>query len=188
MAIATPSKIMLATDLTPAGDRAFDRAVQLAQQWDAELIVCHVIESSSMRPWGAERRVHNANTELERLVRASPLTGKLRRHIIIGDPAELVLQHAREIGCDLIVTGPAHGRVLEEKLLGSTAARIAAGQPAGPLSKTAARGSISRRRRGGRFLGRIARGRSAWPGNVPRMQTDRSARLSCFARLERRER
>jgi nucleotide-binding universal stress UspA family protein len=124
MAIATPSKIMLATDLTPAGDRAFDRAVQLAQQWDAELIVCHVIESSSMRPWGAERRVHNANTELERLVRASPLTGKLLRHIIIGDPAELVLQHAREIGCDLIVTGPAHGRVLEEKLLGSTAARI----------------------------------------------------------------
>ncbi len=124
MATATPSKIMLATDLTPAGDRAFDRAVQLAQQWDAELIVCHVIESSSMRPWGAERRVHNANAELERLVRASPLAGKLRRHIIIGDPAELVLHHAREIGCDLLITGPAHGRVVGEKLLGSTAARI----------------------------------------------------------------
>jgi nucleotide-binding universal stress UspA family protein len=124
MATATPSKIMLATDLTPAGDRAFDRAVQLAQQWNAELIVCHVIESSAMRPWGAERRAHNATTELERLVRASPLTGKLRRHIIIGDPAELVLRHARDIGCDLIVTGPAHGRVLGEKLLGSTAARI----------------------------------------------------------------
>lgn len=124
MATTTPSKIMLATDLTPAGDRAFDRAVQLAQQWGAELIVCHVIESSSMRPWGAEQRVHNANTELERLVRASPLAGKLRRHIIIGDPAELVLHHAREIGCELIVTGPAHGRVVGEKLLGSTAARI----------------------------------------------------------------
>jgi nucleotide-binding universal stress UspA family protein len=124
MATATPSKIMLATDLTPAGDRAFDRAVQLAQQWNAELIVCHVIESSAMRPWGAERRAQNANTELERLVRASPLTGKLRRHIIIGDPAELVLRHARDIGCDLIVTGPAHGQVLGEKLLGSTAARI----------------------------------------------------------------
>lgn len=124
MPIVTPRKIMLATDLTPVGDRAFDRAVQLAQQWDAELVVCHVIEASSMKPWGAERRVHNANTELERLVRASPLAGKLVHHIIIGDPAELVLQHARETGCDFIVTGPAHGRVLGEKLFGSTAARI----------------------------------------------------------------
>ena len=39
-----PRRVMLATDLTPACDRAFDRAVQLAQEWDAELIICHVIE------------------------------------------------------------------------------------------------------------------------------------------------
>jgi nucleotide-binding universal stress UspA family protein len=124
MAIATPSKIMLATDLTPAGDRAFDRAVQLAQQWNAELIVCHVIESSAMRPRGAKKRLQNADTELERLVRTSPLTRKVLRHIIIGDPAELVLRHAHDMGCDFIVTGPAQGRMLGENLLGSTAARI----------------------------------------------------------------
>ena len=51
MADGTPQKIMLATDLTPVGDRAFDRAVQLAEQWDAELVVCHVVESSAVRPW-----------------------------------------------------------------------------------------------------------------------------------------
>lgn len=124
MANTTPSKIMLATDLTPAGDRAFDRSVELARRWNAELTVCHVIESSAMKPWGAERLVQNANTELERLVRTSPLSDKLQRHVLIGDPAELVLNHARAIGSELIITGPAHGRVLGDKLLGSTAARI----------------------------------------------------------------
>jgi nucleotide-binding universal stress UspA family protein len=45
-----PEKVLLATDLTPAGDRAFDRAVQLASEWDAQLVVCHVVEASSLRP------------------------------------------------------------------------------------------------------------------------------------------
>lgn len=50
MTTSAPRKIMLATDLTPAGDRAFDRAVELAGQWDAELVVLHVVESSAARP------------------------------------------------------------------------------------------------------------------------------------------
>jgi nucleotide-binding universal stress UspA family protein len=122
---------MLATDLTPAGDRAFDRAVQLAEDWDADLVVCHVIESSAARPWGMDRRVRNAETELDRLVRTSRLTRKVPRHIVIGDPADRTLEHARNIGADFIVTGPAHGKIVGEKLLGSTAARIVrrSGQP-----------------------------------------------------------
>lgn len=124
MPVETPKRVMLATDLTPAGDRAFDRAVQLAEQWNADLIVCHVIESSAMRPWGMERRVRNAETELDRLVRTSPLKRKIARHIVVGDPADRTLQHARAIGADFIVTGPAHGKIVGEKLLGSTAARI----------------------------------------------------------------
>lgn len=119
-----PRRIMLATDLTPACDRAFDRAVQLAQEWDAELVVCHVIESSAVRPWGMERRVRNAGIELDRLVSSSRLTRKVPRHIVVGDPADRTLEHARQIACDFLVTGPAHGKILGEKLLGSTAARM----------------------------------------------------------------
>lgn len=119
-----PRNIMLATDLTPAGDRAFDRAVQLAEEWDAELIVCHVIESSATRPWGMEQRVRNAGIELDRLVRSSPLTRRVPRHIVVGDPADRTLEHARQIGCDFLITGPAHSKILGEKMLGSTAARI----------------------------------------------------------------
>lgn len=119
-----PRRIMLASDLTPACDRAFDRAVQLAQQWDAELVVCHVIESSAIRPWGMERRVRNAGIELDRLIGSSPIKRKVPRHIVVGDPADRTLEHARQIECDFLVTGPAHGKILGDKLLGSTAARM----------------------------------------------------------------
>lgn len=124
MAAHPPARIMLATDLTPACDRALDRAVQLAEEWDAELTVCHVIESSALRPWGMERRIRNAETELERLVRSLRRTRKVPRHIIVGDPAGRTLEHASQIDCDFLVTGPAHGKILGEKLLGSTAARM----------------------------------------------------------------
>ncbi|HRK19108.1 MAG TPA: universal stress protein [Hyphomicrobiaceae bacterium] len=124
MADGTPQKIMLATDLTPVGDRAFDRAVQLAEQWDAELVVCHVVESSAVRPWGMDRRMRNAEIEMDRLVRTSRAQLKMARHTVIGDPADRTLEHARAIKCDFLITGPAHGKVLGDKLLGSTAARI----------------------------------------------------------------
>ena len=121
-----PRNIMLATDLTPASDRAFDRAIQLATQWNAMLTVCHVVEASSVRPWGIERRIKNAETEVERLLRGSkgaPAV-KVSRHIIFGDPAERVNQHAGAIASDFLITGPAQVKVLGEKLFGSTAARI----------------------------------------------------------------
>lgn len=124
MTTSAPRKVMLATDLTPAGDRAFDRAVELAQEWDAELIVLHVVESSAMRPWGMDRRIRNAETELDRLARSAKYARKIGRHTVIGDPAERTLAHTRDIGCDFLITGPAHGKIVGEKLLGSTAARI----------------------------------------------------------------
>ena len=124
MTTSTPHKIMLATDLTPAGDRAFDRAVELAKEWDAELVVLHVVESSAVRPWGIDQRMRNAETEMDRLVRSARQACRIMRHTLIGDPADHTLAHARDIGCDFLITGPAHGKIVGEKLLGSTAARI----------------------------------------------------------------
>ena len=42
---AAPKSIILATDLTLAGDRAFDRAVQIATELKADLTVLHVVET-----------------------------------------------------------------------------------------------------------------------------------------------
>jgi nucleotide-binding universal stress UspA family protein len=100
--------------------------VQLAGEWDAMLTICHVVEASSARPWGIEHRINIAETEVERLLRGSEgmLKRKISRHIILGDPAERVIEHARAIGSDLVITGPAQVKVIGDRLFGSTAARI----------------------------------------------------------------
>ena len=62
-----PQNILLATDLTAAADRAFDRAVQLAKEWGSALTLCHVVEASSVRPIGIERRIRNVDMEMAEL-------------------------------------------------------------------------------------------------------------------------
>lgn len=121
-----PKKILLATDLTPACDRAFDRAVQLAGQWNAQLTIFHVIEASALRPWGIAGRLKQAEKEIEHLVQEGRpnLKHQIISHVVVGDPAERVVAKTREDACDLIVTGPAHDGTFGEKLLGGTAARI----------------------------------------------------------------
>jgi nucleotide-binding universal stress UspA family protein len=121
-----PKSILLATDLTAAGDRAFHRAVQLATGWDASLTICHVVEASSTRPIGIERRIRNVEadmSELEKRARAS-LKRAVSRHVVIGDAAERVIEHAKAIESDFVVTGPTHAKAFDDKLLGSTAGRI----------------------------------------------------------------
>lgn len=105
-----PRKVLLATDLTPACDRAFDRAVQLATQWDAQLTIFHVVEASSLRVWGIANRVKQAEQECELLLRDTlpDLRKSIISHVVVGDPAERVMAKTREDASDLIVTGPAH--------------------------------------------------------------------------------
>lgn len=121
-----PKSILLATDLTAAGDRAFHRAVQLATAWDASLTICHVVEASSTRPIGIERRIRNVEadmSELEKRARAS-LKQTISRHVVIGDAADRVVEHAKSIKSDFVITGPTHANAFGDKLLGSTAGRI----------------------------------------------------------------
>src|SRR5690606_10204649 len=40
-----PRAILLATDLSARCDRALDRAALLAKEWDARLVVVHVVEA-----------------------------------------------------------------------------------------------------------------------------------------------
>jgi nucleotide-binding universal stress UspA family protein len=121
-----PRHILLATDLSAAGDRAFDRAVLLAKQWNAALALCHVVEASSSHPIGIERRIRNVEAEMAELEQRGRAALKqiVSRHILIGDPGDRVVAHALQIKSDFVVTGPAHSRIPGEKLLGSTAARI----------------------------------------------------------------
>lgn len=116
--LAPPRRILLATDLRSHCDRALDRAVQLARQWQAELHVVHVLPPGNEESWPtaptwrqppttaamAERQIHRDLRE--------EVPG-LAVHIAEGDPAQAILQTAMRQQCDLVVLGTreavAHG-------------------------------------------------------------------------------
>ncbi len=110
--VQTPRKILLATDLDSRSDRALDRALQLAVQWQAVLHVVHAIRPDHADAWwpaaGYAESVEKADAELvERQIRcdlrASP--DDLVVHVAAGEPAAVIEQTATREGCDLIITG-----------------------------------------------------------------------------------
>lgn len=127
---ATPRHILLATDLSSRSDRALDRAVRLAREWDARLVALTVVESepaeaptsvlsraSGLRGGAAHRAM------VEHRLRADlagegdlPLVPRVEQ----GAVADTVLTVASAEGSGLIVTGVARTEALSRVVLGST--------------------------------------------------------------------
>jgi nucleotide-binding universal stress UspA family protein len=127
-----PCRILLATDLTCRCDRALDRAVQLSQELNAELVAAYVADphntaryhlDSSRRSW---RKIpdplERKRWQLERYLGAVPANA--RGIVVEGDAAEKLVEIAEREKCDLIVTGTGNGRTFNSVLLGSTINRV----------------------------------------------------------------
>lgn len=124
-----PRAILLATDLDGRCDRALDRAVALARQWQAKLVVVTVIEPSPvpppragdpLLPEQASRAALRAAARLRRDV--GPAIRDLAFELLVreGPVGECVQAAAEETGCSLVVTGVAHDALFGRHLLGST--------------------------------------------------------------------
>ncbi len=122
-----PNKILLATDLSARSDRALDRAVQLARQWNAALIAVHALEgdlSPARSPVNEDlpswRRPPDAAVAVERQIRrdiGQPLPN-LTIIVTEGDPTDVVLDVTQRERCDLIVLGAARDQGLGRPVLG----------------------------------------------------------------------
>ena len=132
-----PKKILLATDLSARCDRAFDRAVTLATQWNAQLVAVHVMEeippsvldeTDRVPSW---RRPADPRQLAETRIRADmrELSPEFTVVIESGDAADAILRTAEAHGCDLIVTGVARDTP-RSFILGSTVERLARRSPA----------------------------------------------------------
>ncbi len=133
-------KILVATDFSEPSDAARRMAVELARRLGAELEIVHVEEplpayafaegplpdlprlQEEVRSW-AER-------ELEQQAKEARDAGvPVTTAILVGTPANAIVETARTDGADLIVVG-SHGRTgLERVLLGSVAERIVRNAP-----------------------------------------------------------
>ena len=136
---ATPRHILLATDLSSRSDRALDRAVRLAREWEARLVALTVVEPepaeaptsvlsrASGLAGGAARRAM-----VEQRLRAD-LEGEddlpLMPRVEQGPVADTVLTVATAEGSGLIVTGVARNEALSRVVLGSTVDALARRAP-----------------------------------------------------------
>lgn len=145
-----PEKILLATDLSGRGDRALDRAAQLARQWDAKLLVLHALEPTPedmIRPPYEEapswRRPPDPAAAIERRIRADlrDEVADLEIRVQEGNPAQAIMDVASSEGCDLVILGMARDEMFGRVLLGSTVEHMVRKSPVSVLVvKTRPRG------------------------------------------------
>lgn len=138
-------KIMMATDFSDNSDYAFDYALALAKQFDAELTIVHVInEPTDLRGMYVpqvtyeelEKEIGLGAKEMMAKFCSSKLAdyGNYKTAIVSGIPFQEIITKANEIGAALIVIGT-HGRTgLEHLVFGSTAERVVRGAPCPVLS------------------------------------------------------
>lgn len=133
-----PRKILLATDMSCRCDRALDRAVQLAQEWEAELIAAYVIDPVETRQFRFDRtpaswrRLPSPIDRMKWRLKRDLGTAADTIRILVeeGEPAEVLLSMTAREGCDLIVTGIARDETLGRMFLGNTVNRLVRGSPA----------------------------------------------------------
>jgi nucleotide-binding universal stress UspA family protein len=127
-------RVLLATDLSAASERAADEAIRLALESRALLVVMSVVDPRRLRlPGGLfVRRVDQERARID--IGVQSLVGRARQAgvqstflVWEGDPAEAILAASEAEGVDAIVLG-SHGRgLLGRLILGSTSERVAEG-------------------------------------------------------------
>ena len=136
-------RILLATDFSTRSDRALRRATLLARQFNAELILLHVVDDDQPAHLVEVNRTE-AMTLLEEVARTlrevDAIAGKPR--IVLGDPFQGIVEVTERLDADLVVVGPHRRQVLRDVFAGTTAERtirygqrpvlVANAVPAGP--------------------------------------------------------
>ncbi len=130
------TRILAATDLSPASRHAVDRAARLAGELDGRLHLTHAISPGLfdeiqhlLAPGSpplsvtlgndASRHLRDIATELARTGGAGA-----ECHVVFGKPVEALLEHAETIAADLLVVGSRGEGFLRQLTIGSTALRL----------------------------------------------------------------
>ncbi|MBN9309290.1 universal stress protein [Devosia sp.] len=105
----TLGHITLATDLTARTDRAFDRAVGLARQWNARLLIVHAVEERERVTDHPSWRRGADPVQAARMKLQFDYPGwegvDTAIEVKVGTPQEVILAAAARERTDLIITG-----------------------------------------------------------------------------------
>jgi nucleotide-binding universal stress UspA family protein len=128
-------KILVGIDFSPDSDLALEHAISLAQEFQSEIHLMHVIEPAHYKHWNGstgvlareiERSVADTvDRELAKLVPAGDYPWcDVRRVRLPGRPDEEIIRHAAEEKVDLIVLGVRGRHLLGRLFVGSTTDRV----------------------------------------------------------------
>ena len=112
----TLRKILVASDLSDQAGLAIDRAVELAREHGAEIIIVHVVDEdlpSDAQSFLTTTSDHDIRAKLARHPHAEGLTKSI--DIVVGRPDLDIAEAAESEQADLIVAG-LHKRLLDENL------------------------------------------------------------------------
>jgi nucleotide-binding universal stress UspA family protein len=143
--IAKIEKILVGCDFSPDSDLAFKYALSLAQEFQSELYLIHVIETSASQNF---LTAENARTSEEASESQAHLTRKLQdmvpeearnwckpeTNILEGLPYEELVKFADTHNMDMIVLGVRGHGLMRSLFLGSTTDRVARRSPCPVLS------------------------------------------------------
>jgi nucleotide-binding universal stress UspA family protein len=124
-----PSHVVLATDFTARCDRAQDRAVQLAIQWNASLTAVHALSDMTLTADTSARHAYRraAMRKAAALGEELGCVDDLRSSVTVeeGPVDTVVLDVAKRERGNVIVTGIARAGPLAQVLVGSTVTALA---------------------------------------------------------------
>jgi universal stress protein A len=121
--------VLVAVDFAPDNSAVLDRAVEIAQHYQAALTLLHVVEYTESAYSGELVVPGDASMDKELIEHAEKRLAELKEQIRmpsaetrveLGTPKHEIVRVAEESKVDLVVTG-SHGRHGLQLLLGSTA-------------------------------------------------------------------
>lgn len=121
--MTVPKTILLPTDFSGRCDRPRERAIQLAREWGARLIVLHVLpRAASGDGAAAEEDVARAEARLQGVVQTADVQSVTR--LACGSIVQEILNAASEVAADLIVMGISRHDEIGDFVVGTTVERV----------------------------------------------------------------
>ena len=137
-------KIIVPTDFSEQADDALQRACVLAELFNAEVHLVHVLEpvvffeTDMMMVYPVDKIIdamrEGARTRLAKQAQTVALEVTIHLNESLGEPSQAICEFAEKLPADMIVVGR-HGRqgIFDHMLIGSTAERVVRHAPCSVL-------------------------------------------------------
>jgi len=133
-------KVLVAHDGSNAADRALMEGISISGRYGADLIVLSVVPNLCFTEIGIDcdtvSRLYRAEIEgtaegIQSLLQEKNV--KAETIILEGNPVDVIVDHAREMGVDLVVVGSTGKQATERTVIGCVSSRVVANSPCSVL-------------------------------------------------------